>query len=65
MTVMTWDEQRPQKTATSTFTALITRNENGPRWNQSEWRETINDRYKLGQKIVQVGATDQDGVSVP
>jgi len=62
MIVMVWDESRPQKTATSTFTAIIARNEYAPRWNQSEWRKTISDRYKLGQKIIRIGATDRDGV---
>ena len=62
MIILLWDDARPQKSALSTFTAHILRNENAPRWNQSEWRKTINDRYKLGQEIVRVAATDKDKV---
>ena len=62
MTLLTWDMGRPFKTATATFSALITRNENSPRWNSSDWRVTVNDRYQLGQEIARVGATDADRV---
>ena len=60
--IMVWDTGRPEKTATSTFTAKISRNENSPRFEQNEYRVKINDRYELGQEIVNVQATDRDQV---
>ena len=58
-----YDSERPQKTATSTLTATIQRNENAPVLNTTELRITINDRYVLGQHVKTMHATDVDGVS--
>ncbi len=60
---MVHDTNRTEKTATATFTAQITRNENPPRFSQSEYRVTIDDRYTLGQEVITVLANDQDNVS--
>ncbi len=59
---MVHDTNRTEKTATATFTAQMRRNENAPRFSQSEYRVTINDRYNLGQEVIQVTATDTDEV---
>ena len=59
---MVWDTGRPDKTATSTLTAVISRNENQPRFDRTEYRATINDRYTLGQEVATVNAEDLDKV---
>lgn len=64
LTINLWDSGRPEKTSSATFTASITRNEYPPVWNQTEYRVTINDRYTLGQTVIQVGASDRDQVSL-
>ena len=60
---MVHDTNRTEKTATATFTAQMSRNENAPRFTQSEYRVTINDRFTLGQEVTTVRATDSDNVS--
>lgn len=62
MLVTVTDTAYPQKTATSTFTAVMSRNENKPQFSQNEYRATINDRFQLGQEVVTIAATDKDGV---
>ena len=57
-----WDTGRTDKTATSTLTAVITRNENKPRFDRYDYTATINDRYKLGQEVTTISASDQDKV---
>jgi protocadherin Fat 4 len=55
-----YDTARPQKTATATFTAVVTRNEHTPRFTQGEYNVRINDRWALGDEVAVVTATDQD-----
>ena len=64
MLVTVTDTAYPQKTETSTFTASISRNENKPKFEQGEYRATINDRFQLGQEVATVVASDEDNVSV-
>ncbi len=59
---MVHDAERTEKTATATFTAVMTRNENAPRFREGEYRITITDRYTLGQDVIPVAATDADNV---
>lgn len=60
LAVNLWDSGRTEKTSTAMFMANITRNEFQPVWNTTDYQVTINDRYTLGQTVIQVGATDRD-----
>ena len=60
LAVTLYDSARTEKTSTATLAALILRNQYAPVWNQSSYSVTINDRYTLGQAILQVYATDQN-----
>lgn len=61
--VTLYDDGRSERTSTATLTATITRNENAPKFNDSDYKVRINDRYDLGREIIVVGATDSDMVS--
>jgi len=63
LSVLLWDTAYPQKTSTATLTLSISRNENPPKWSKSDYRVKANDRYKLGDEIVTVKATDKDKVN--
>ena len=58
--VTVYDEARTEKTATATFTASMSRNENKPTFLDSNYRFQITDRYGLGQEVGRVNATDAD-----
>ena len=63
LSVLLWDTAYPQKTSTATLTLSISRNENPPKWSKPDYKVKVNDRYKLGDEIVTVKATDEDKVT--
>ena len=62
LSVLVWDDARPENTATSTLTCVMMRNEHAPRFVQDDYRVTINDRYQQGDNVLTLSATDNDNV---
>ena len=58
------DTAYPTEMATTTVDIRINRNEFLPVFSQSPYRVTINETTGVGVGILQVAATDQDGVSI-
>lgn len=57
------DTAYPTETATATVDIRINRNEYLPVFSASPYRVTINETTGVGVGVLQVAATDQDGVS--
>ena len=61
---MAYDSANPGQRATSLVTISVTRNENGPIFGRSTYSEAVPESLELGAFVVEVNATDMDGVSV-
>ena len=59
-----YDTAYPSETATATVNIGVSRNENSPLFGQNPYRVTINETVGVGTCILDVDATDADGVSL-
>ena len=57
------DSGKPEKTATTTVRVPMTRNVNTPKFSKTSYGATFNENIPVGSSILQVAATDADGVS--
>lgn len=62
--VRAYDTAYPTETATATVNIGVSRNENPPVFGQNPYRITINETVGVGTCILDVDATDADGVSL-
>ena len=62
--IIAYDTANTGQKATATVTITVIRNPNAPRFTQSNYDVTINDRYVLGQQVFDLRATDADNVSI-
>lgn len=62
--VRAYDTAYPSETATATVNIGVSRNENPPVFGQNPYRITINETVGVGTCILDVDATDADGVSL-
>ena len=60
--VVVWDDARPQKTATSTLTCRMLRNEHAPVFREDDYSVTLHDRLLIGSDVFTVTADDEDEV---
>ena len=60
---MAYDSASPGQKTTAVVTIVVTRNENGPTFTQSNYAVQGPETVELGAFVAQVNATDLDGVS--
>ena len=58
------DSGNPDVSAMTTVQVPVTRNVNAPRFSQETYEMTINENAAVGSALIDVLATDVDGVSV-
>ena len=57
------DDAEPGRMATADVTILVQRNANAPKFGRENYRATVSDTATLGEPIINITATDDDGVS--
>jgi len=62
--VTAYDDQDPGRLATAEVTILVQRNANAPKFKQTSYRTTLDEKSPLGVGIINVTASDGDGVSI-
>ena len=60
---MAYDSSNPSEKATAVVTIAVTRNENSPTFSQRSYSIQATESLALGAFVIQVNATDRDGVS--
>ena len=60
--IIAYDSSNPNQKATALVSISVTRNENGPVFAKRTYRVDATESMELGARIVQVNATDKDGV---
>lgn len=60
-----YDEKNPNLRASTDVTIRVNRNPSAPEFNDQFYAITIPETYVLGGMVIQVIATDADGVSIP
>ena len=63
--IIAYDSANPGQRATSLVTISVTRNENGPIFGRSAYNVAVPESLELGAFVIQVNASDMDGVSGP
>ena len=58
------DDAEPGRVATVDVTIVVIRNANAPKFLESQYQKTVLQDMPLGEAIIVVNATDEDGVSV-
>ena len=64
MTLVAYDAFYPRNFGIATVTINIIRNPNAPVFSLPSYQVTINENFPLGDVVVDVQASDLDGVSV-
>ena len=62
--LIAYDTTYPNNIATATATIFVDRNPNGPLFNPSIYQRSLVEDIAIGSSVVNVNATDADGVSV-
>ena len=57
------DDQDPGRVTTADVSILVQRNANSPKFGRDQYRVTVTEKHTLGEPVIQVNATDKDGVS--
>ena len=58
------DDAEPGRVATVDVTILVIRNANAPRFLENHYQKTVSQETPLGEAIIVVNATDDDGVGI-
>ena len=61
--VISYDSVYPQNRASATVSVSVIRNANEPKFEKSSYTKTISEDFELGVSVIDVKATDADGVS--
>lgn len=62
MRVVAFDTEYPDQPSTATVPIKVTRNQNAPRFSNSEYSKSLAENHRLGSSVLQVTATDSDKV---
>lgn len=63
MGLVAYDSDRPDDTAHTNLTVNVNRNPNAPNFIDSNYQRTVNESYPISVSLVQIEASDNDGVS--
>lgn len=58
-----YDTAEPSRKATADVTVLVQRNANAPQFTQDDYRIDLDETTALGEPLITMEATDEDGVS--
>ena len=58
------DDAEPGRVATVDVTIVVIRNANAPKFLESQYQKTVSQETPLGESIIGVNATDDDGVGI-
>lgn len=61
--LLAYDTAYPSQIAYTNITINVNRNPNAPRFNPQSYERTITEDFTLGRSLVQIEASDPDGVS--
>lgn len=59
------DSAYPDQPSTATVPIQVTRNENAPIFATADYNVNLAENHRLGSSVVQVSASDDDGVKLP
>ena len=61
--VIAYDTKYPDNSVMTDVTVVVTRNANAPKFSRLRYSQRISETFPIGNDILTVEATDQDGVS--
>lgn len=62
--VIVYDSADPRLQDTADVTIFVTRNPSVPQWSEVRYTRTVSEEYPVGEEILTILATDNDGVSI-